>query len=111
MAGSDGISVHSGFPNPALDRLGQAPRLALDLNQVLVQRPSSTYLFHIAGHRWSDQGIQDGDIAIIDRGLQPRPDHLVTIWRDDNFIICRQRHLEAGETAWGVLSAIIHQYR
>jgi DNA polymerase V len=111
MADSDGVSVHSGFPNPALERRGQGNRLALDLNQLLIRHPSSTYLFRITGHRWSDEGIYDGDIAIIDRSRRPRPDQLVIVWQDSNFIIYRQRHVAADETVWGVLTAIIHQYR
>ena len=110
LAGSDGVSVHSGFPNPALDRRGQAQGLALDFTKLLVRHPSSTYLFRIAGHRWSDQGIYDGDVAVIDRGAGRRPAGLVIVWRDSGFVICRQRQLGPDETAWGVVTAVIHQY-
>jgi hypothetical protein len=110
MANSDGVSVHSGFPNPALDRAGQGPQLALDINQLLVRHPASTYLFRIAGHRWSDQGIYDGDVAVIDRSRQARPADTVIIWRDSGFGLCRQRQLADDETAWGVVTAIIHQF-
>jgi DNA polymerase V len=111
MAGGDGVSVHSGFPNPALERRGQGSRLALDLNQLLIRHPSSTFLFRVTGHRWSDEGIRDGDIAVIDRSVPARADQLVVIWQDDDFAICRQRQLRAGETPWGTLTAIIHQYQ
>jgi len=110
LAGSDGVSVHTGFPNPALDRRGQQA-LALDLNGLLVSHPSSTYLFRIAGHRWSDQGIYDGDVAVIDRSASQRPAGLVIVWRDGGFVICRRRQLAADETVWGVITAVIHQYR
>ncbi|HTB48886.1 MAG TPA: S24 family peptidase [Verrucomicrobiae bacterium] len=110
MANSDGVSIHSGFPNPALDRRGQGPRLALDIDQLLVRNPSSTYLFRIAGHRWSDQGIYDGDIAVIDRSVQRRPTDLVVIWQDTSFGLCRHRQLRSGEEAWGVVTATIHQF-
>jgi DNA polymerase V len=109
MADSDGVSVHSGFPNPALDRRGQEQALALDLNQLLVRHPSSTYLFRIAGHRWSDQGIYDGDIAVIDHSASHRSSDLVLVWRDTDFVL--QRQLEPGKAAWGVVTAIIHQFR
>jgi DNA polymerase V len=110
VAGSDGVSVHSGFPNPALDRRGQEQALALDLNQLLVRHPSSTYLFRITGHRWSDQGIYDGDVAVIDRGGHQRGSGLVILWQDSGFVICRQRQLAADETPWGIITAVIHQY-
>lgn len=110
VADSDGVSVHSGFPNPALERRGQGS-LALDLNQLLVQRPSSTYLFRVAGHHWSDQGIYDGDVAVIDRAIQARPTDLIITYRGNGQSLCRQHQLTADDQPWGVVTAIIHQYR
>ena len=102
-----GVSVHSGFPNPAADTRGRAGGLALDLNQLLIQHPSSTFLFRIRGHLWADQGVFDGDIAIIDRALQAQPHDLVITWEDDNFTVQRRKNL-TGEHLWGVITAIIH---
>lgn len=110
MADSDGVSIHSGFPNPALDNHGQSPRLALDINRLLVRHPSSTYLFRIAGHQWSDQGIYDGDTAVIDRSVQQHPSDLVLTWQDSGFKLCRQRQPNADEPAWGIVVAVIHQF-
>lgn len=111
LAGSDGVSVHSGFPNPALDHRGQGAHLALDLNQLLVQRPSSTYLFKVTGHHWADQGVYDGDVAVIDRALQAGPSDLIVTWRIEGASICRQHQLTPEDRPWGVVTAIIHQYR
>ncbi|HEY5152707.1 MAG TPA: S24 family peptidase [Candidatus Saccharimonadales bacterium] len=110
MADGDGVSVHSGFPNPALERRGQGARLALDINQLLIKRPSSTYLFNIEGHQWSDQGIYDGDIAVIDRAIEPRPADLVIAWRTSGSTLCRRGQLTHNDEVWGVVTAIIHQY-
>ena len=111
MAGSDGVSVHAGFPNPALDQRGPRAKIALDLNQLLVRHPYSTYLFRISGHRWSDQGIHDGDIAVIDRATAQQPADLVVIWQDDTFTLCRHRDLLPGQQPWGTVTATIHQYQ
>ncbi len=111
LADSDGVSVHSGFPNPALDRRGESAPLALDLNQLLIQRPSSTYLFRIAGHNWADQGIYDGDIAVIDRALQAGAADLIIAWRTGGLSICRQHQLAPDDQPWGVVTAVIHKYR
>lgn len=113
MAGSDGIrrdgvATHAGFPNPAADR-DSAPALSLD--QLLVTHPSSTYFFRIDGDMWAEQGIFDGDIALIDRALDPRPADLIACWRDGAFAITRFSQLEEGEEMWGIISTIIHQYR
>jgi DNA polymerase V len=110
MADGDGVSVHSGFPNPALDRRGQGGHLALDLNQLLIKHPSSTYLFRVAGHHWSDQGIYDGDVAVIDRAREPRVADMVVVWRVDGSTLCRRRQLTASDEVWGIVTAIIHQY-
>lgn len=111
MAGGDGVSVHSGFPNPALERREQGSRLALDLNQLLIRHPSSTYLFQVAGHHWTDQGIYDGDVAVIDRARQARPSDLLVAWRDGGSTLCRQHQLTPEDKPWGVVTAVIHQYR
>lgn len=110
LARSDGVSVHRGFPNPALDR-EDYNNLSLDINQLLIQRPASTYLFRIAGHHWADQGIYDGDVAVIDRALQANANDLIIAWRTSGSIICRQHQLTPDDRPWGIVTAIIHQYR
>lgn len=109
LAGRDGVSVHRGFPNSAEDQARD--RLALDLNRLLVRHPSSTYLFRIGGHRWTEQGIDDGDIAVIDRGVEPRRNDLTVLWQNDSFTLCPRHRLPVGEDVWGTVVAVIHQYR
>jgi hypothetical protein len=111
MAYGDGVSVHSGFPNPATDQRGRRTGLALDLNGLLVRHPSSTYLFRVAGHHWASQGVYDGDVAVIDRALQAKPSDLIVSWRDGGSRLCRQHQLTPDDKPWGVVTAIIHQYR
>lgn len=108
--GSDGVSVHTGFPNPGIDQRGRGQPLALDLSNLLVKRPSSTYLFRISGHHWADQGIFDGDIAIVDRAIDPRPSDLVISWHESGFSITRRRQLDPSDEALGVVTSMIHQY-
>jgi len=110
LAGSDGVSIHTGFPNPALERRGSGRPLALDLNRLLIQQPSSTYLFRIAGHQWADQGVFDGDVAIVDRARRMQVNDLVITWRENGFALCRLRQLTAEDEALGVVTAIIHQF-
>lgn len=111
MAGSDGVSVHSGFPNPAADQRGRKTGLALDLNHLLVRQPSSTYLFRVSGHQWAHQGIYDGDIAVIDRAVQARDTDLLVVWQEAGSRLCRQHQLTPDDKPWGVVTSIIHQYR
>ena len=111
LADSDGVSVHTGFPNPALEHRGASQQLSLDLNQLLIRQPSSTYLFRVTGHAWADQGIFDGDIAVIDRAPQARSTDLIIAWRSTGSTILKQHQLAPDDQPWGVVTAIIHQYR
>lgn len=113
-AGS-GVAVHAGFPNPAAEKQrhgeGSSPGTALDINQLLIQNPTSTFYFTISGHLWEERGIYDGDLTIIDRSLTPRRTDLVLVWLTDGFIIVPARLLTGHRQPWGVITAIIHRYR
>lgn len=111
MAGSDGVSVHSGFPNPALEHRGPDTRLSLDLNQLLIRHPFSTYLFRVAGHSQADQGIFDGDVVLVDRALPIKPTSRIVAWQNGSFTICRPGQLEPGLEPWGVVMSVIHSYQ
>jgi DNA polymerase V len=102
------VGIHAGFPNPAAERDHRKPTLSLD--QLLVPRPNSTYFFRVEGHRWSDQGVSDGDLLIIDRAPRPTPYDVVVAWQDD-FVLCRHGSLSPTVQVWGVVTAVVHRYR
>lgn len=106
---ADGVSVHTGFPNPATDKAFKT----LDLNQLLIEHPASTYYFRIAGNDWQDVGVFDGDIALVDRALNARPNDLVVWWRDEGgeFAISTCQKMPKDARSWGVITATIHQFR
>lgn len=105
-----GVSVHAGFPNPAAEK-GFAE--TLDIHRLLVTRPASTFLFRIAGQQWQGIGIFDGDIAVIDRALDPRKSDIVAWWDDatgeHKLSYCR----DMPDTAqlFGTVTTTIHQLR
>jgi DNA polymerase V len=103
------VNVHAGFPNPATDSDRREASLSLD--QLLIRRPSSTYMFRLSGHQWAGEGIADGDIAVVDRAYRARPRDLVIAWRGDDFMLTRAHRLPPDTPAWGVVSAIVHRYR
>lgn len=105
----NGVSIHAGFPNPAADKSFNS----LDLHQLLVERPSSTFLFRIAGSQWEADGIFDGDIAVIDRALDPRQADRVAWWDDASgtFHISTLKHMPDTAACWGVITATVHQFR
>lgn len=101
------IAEHGGFPNPATD----SNIISLDITSVLVKHPSSTFLMRLSGNTWEDIGIYDGDIAVIDRALEPQKSDLVVWWDVDEFRVSKQSNLPEKVTPWGVISSIIHRYR
>ena len=102
-----GVSIHTGFPNPAADRRLQN----LDLNQLLIQHPASTFVFRIRGEQGNSSGIFDGDVAVVDRAPAPRPTDFV-LWHDGrSFKLSRPARITQGSTLWGGVTAVIHQYR
>lgn len=111
LAGGDAVRIHAGFPNPAAERLGTGKSLTLDFNQLLVQHPSSTYIFRVSGSSWAEQGILHGDVAVIDRALRPRLQDLVIAWQNEAFVISFYKDLPEGEAPWGVITSVIHTLR
>lgn len=92
----DGVSIHDGFPNPAADGSLQP----LDLNQLLVKNPISTYFV---------RGGQD--ILIVDRSLKPKPGDCV-VWTHQDHISTSSLHNMPGQAElWGVVTARIQQHR
>ena len=59
-------TVKAGFPSPALDYMQDA----IDLNQLLIKHPSSTFLVTIEGDSMIDAFIANPALLIIDRALQ-----------------------------------------
>lgn len=102
-----GISIHTGFPNPAID----ASLQNLDLNTLLVRHSASTFMMRISGDDWQGLGIWHGDIALVDRALRPQPNDIVVWAHEDMFVISYLSTVSKEATIWGVVTAIIHQYR
>jgi DNA polymerase V len=84
----------AGFPSPAADFVeGQ-----LDLNTHLIKQPSATFLVRIAGDSLSRAGILDGDLAVVDRSVQPRAGMIVVVVLYGELLIKRLQY--SGEQVW-----------
>lgn len=101
---SENLTIKNGFPNPARSQVD------LDLNHLLLKRPNSSFIFRISGHNYSDQGIYDNDLVVVDRSLEALDSDLVLIWQEDTFRLIRGHQIEA-EEYWGVLVNAIHSFR
>jgi len=58
--------VKAGFPSPAEDI-----RERLNLTDLLVRHKASTFFFRVDGVSMVDAGMDEGDILIVDRSVEP----------------------------------------
>lgn len=76
---TEGISA--GFPSPALDFVD----LTIDLNKHLIKHPSATFYGRVKGSSLKNAGIDDGDLLIIDRSLEPTNGKIAICYIDGEF--------------------------
>ena len=81
--------VRAGFPSPA----DEEPTEKLDLIKLLVRHPSSTFFFRIGGTSMVDAEMDEGDIVIVDRSIEPYNGCSAVCFIDGEFTLKRiQRH-------------------
>lgn len=77
--------IRAGFPSPAQDEIVTT----IDLNQELIKHPAATFYGRVEGDSMIDEGIEEGDILIIDRSLEPINDDLAVCCIDGEFTLKR----------------------
>lgn len=80
MAQSD---IHAGFPSPATDYMTQA----IDLNKELVRHPAATFYGRVVGDSMIDAGVEEGDILVIDKSLEPQDGDMAVCYIDGEFTL------------------------
>lgn len=65
--------VPAGFPSPAADHIEQH----ISLDEVLNVRAPHVYLVMITGESMQGAGIFEGDLAMVDRSIEPVHGHIV----------------------------------
>lgn len=119
--------IKAGFPSPAQDRINES----IDLNSEIVSHPASTFYGRVTGDSMIEEGIDDGDILVIDRSLEPMSGDLAVCCIDGEFTLKRlkvERHrilllpsnhryqpIEVKEdddfTVWGIVTHTIKKNR
>ncbi|MFD2741951.1 MULTISPECIES: LexA family protein [Sphingobacterium] len=79
--------VSAGFPSPAMD----FEDLKIDLNTEIVKHPSSTYYGRVKGVSMKNAGIDDGDLLVIDKSLEPIDGRIAVCFLDGEFTAKRIR--------------------
>jgi len=75
--------ISAGFPSPAQDYID----LSLDLNKELISNPSSTFFGRVRGSSMIDAGIEDGDLLVIDKSIEPQDGDTAVCFIDGEFTL------------------------
>lgn len=63
----------AGFPAPADDLVEKA----LDINDLVVENPASTFFVRVRGDSMEGVGIFSGDVLVVDKAVEPRDGKIV----------------------------------
>ncbi|MBR5891322.1 MAG: peptidase S24, partial [Bacteroidaceae bacterium] len=85
--------VSAGFPSPA----EHYSSLKLDLNKELIKNPAATFYARVKGISMIDEGIDDGDLIVIDKSIEPYTGCLAVCYIDGEFTLKRfEKHEDYG---------------
>ncbi len=79
----DGVSA--GFPSPAADFM----ETNIDLNKELSDNPLATFYIKVKGNSMIDAGINDKDVLVVDRSLEPQNNKIAICFIDGEFTVKR----------------------
>ena len=68
-----GSKIQAGFPSPADDYVAEQ----LDLHELLVKREAATFYVRVKGDSMVGASIQEGDILVVDRSVEPTDGKIV----------------------------------
>ena len=85
--------VKAGFPSPA-----ENIREKLDLTRLLVRHSASTFFFRIDGVSMVDADMDEGDIIIVDRAVEPYNGCKAVCFIDGEYTVKRVEINENGAT-------------
>ncbi len=74
-------SIRAGFPSPAEDYLSES----IDFNRDLIKHPEATFYGEVEGDSMIGLGINDGDIAVIDRSIEAEQGDIVVAYINGEF--------------------------
>ena len=77
--------IQAGFPSPAQDYINET----IDLNRELINHPAATFFGRVSGDSMIEEGIEEGDILVIDRSLEPINGDLAVCCVDGDFTLKR----------------------
>jgi DNA polymerase V len=119
--------ISAGFPSPADDYIENN----LSLSELLIRNHLSTFLMKTSGDSMVDVGINDEDILVVDRSIEPKNRDIVIAIIEGNLTVKRLLFKASGSVVlksentaykdikisestdleiWGVVTSVIHQF-
>ncbi|MDC3132658.1 translesion error-prone DNA polymerase V autoproteolytic subunit [Flavobacteriaceae bacterium] len=80
---NEGISA--GFPSPADD----FKELRISIDQEVVKNEEATFYARVSGQSMQGAGLDDGDLLVIDRSLEPQNNKIAVCFIDGEFTVKR----------------------
>ncbi len=80
---SEGVSA--GFPSPAADFMENR----IDLNTALSENPLATFYIRVNGNSMINAGINDKDVLVVDRSIEPRDNAIAVCFLEGEFTVKR----------------------
>ena len=77
--------ISAGFPSPADD----FKEIRISLDKELVKNPEATFYARVSGESMIEAGIDDGDLLVIDRSLNPENGKIGICMIDGDFTVKR----------------------
>jgi DNA polymerase V len=77
--------VSAGFPSPAADFM----ETNIDLNKELSENQLATFYIKVKGNSMIDAGIDDKDVLVVDRSLEPQNNKIAICFIDGEFTVKR----------------------
>ena len=77
--------VSAGFPSPADD----FKELRISIDQEVVRNEEATFYARVSGESMQGAGLDDGDLLVIDRSLEPKDKKIAVCFIDGEFTVKR----------------------
>ena len=77
--------VSAGFPSSADD----FKELRISIDQEVVRNEEATFYARVSGESMQGAGLDDGDLLVIDRSLEPQDDKIAVCFIDGSFTVKR----------------------
>lgn len=77
--------ISAGFASPAQDFM----EVRIDLNEVLTDNKLTTFYIRVSGNSMTDAGIDDSDLLVVDRSLEPQDGKIAICLIDGEFTVKR----------------------